>query len=114
MSLFGYPATVIHHKAVLDDWGRVVSRTSISLNAKVVEEQKLVRTIRQSGAQGTYQAQDVQSSAEIHLEGLHTIGFSDHFEYENESGQTIVYDVLHVEIRKQLGTDDTKKVIVYV
>ncbi|WP_278186179.1 hypothetical protein [Bacillus timonensis] len=40
MSLFGYPAKVIHQVAVLDVWGRVSKYDSITKNAKVVEEAK--------------------------------------------------------------------------
>jgi hypothetical protein len=104
MSIFGYPASITHHSAILDTWGRVVGYNTIPKKAKVVEEQKEIKN-----AQG----EDVQSIAEIHLEGAQSIQGQDYFEYLNALGQTIRYEVRHVEIKKEMGTDDVKKVIVY-
>jgi hypothetical protein len=104
MSLFGYPATVTHFTANMDSWGRVTSYTPQQKNAKVVEEQKEIKN-----AQG----EDIQSIAEIHLEGAQSIKGQDYFEYVNGLGQNLRYEVRHIEIKKEMGTDDIKKVIVY-
>jgi hypothetical protein len=104
MSLFGYPADVIHYQANVDSWGRVSGYTPIAKKAKVVEEQKEIRNAK---------GEDIQSIAEIHLEGPQLIRTQDYFEYINSLGQLIRYDVRHIEIKKTMGTDDVKKVIVY-
>ncbi|NMH68612.1 hypothetical protein HF072_07435 [Bacillus sp. RO3] len=104
MSLFGYPATVIHQQAVLDDWNRVTGYTPENKKAKVIEEQKIVKNAN---------GEDVQSIAEIHLEGPQQIDTKDYFNYVNALGETVAYYIKHIEVKKQLGTDDIKKVIVY-
>ncbi|MDD9312643.1 hypothetical protein PUS82_15315 [Cytobacillus firmus] len=104
MSLFGYPATVTHYKAQTDSWNRVTGYIPEVKSAKVVEEQKEIKN---------GQGEEVQSNAEIHLEGVQDISSNDYFEYVNALGRTIRYDVQHIEIKKQMGTDEVKKVIVY-
>jgi hypothetical protein len=104
MSLFGYPATVIHQQAHVDEWNRVNGYTSIPKSAKVVEEQKIVKNAK---------GEDIQSIAEIHLEGPQIIQDQDYFQYENAFGEVVDYYIKHIEVKKQLGTDDVKKVIVY-
>jgi hypothetical protein len=104
MSLFGYPAAVTHFSATMDSWGRVTGYTSQQKAAKVVEEQKEIKN-----AQG----EDIQSIAEIHLEGPQSVKGQDYFEYVNGLGQTLRYEVRHIEIKKEMGTDNVKKVIVY-
>jgi hypothetical protein len=104
MSLFGYPATVIHQQAQLDEWSRVSGYTPVSKAAKVVEEQKIVKNAR---------GEDVQSIAEIHLEGPQVIQDQDYFQYENAFGEMVDYYIKHIEVKKLLGTDNVKKVIVY-
>lgn len=104
MSLFGYPADIIHNVASVDVWNRVTGYTPVSKKAKVVEEQKLIQN-----AEG----EEVHSIAEIHLEGNHNVSTNDYFLYTNGLGQEIKYTIRHIEIKKQLGTDDVKKVIIY-
>lgn len=105
MSLFGYPAIVKHYKANIDSWGRVNGyQAPIEKAAKVIEEQKLIRNAKN---------EEVQSIAEIHIEGLQNIGTHDKFEYYNGLGVTVEYMVKHIEIKKTMGTDNVKKVIVY-
>lgn len=104
MSLFGYPASVTHHRATVDSWGRVVGYTATMKKAKVVEQQKLIRNGK---------GEEIQSIAEIHLEGKQDVSPHDYFEYTNGIGQKLKYTVKHIEVRKHLGTDDVKKVVVY-
>jgi hypothetical protein len=104
MSLFGYPASVTHYSANLDSWGRVTGYNPQQKNAKVVEEQQEIKN-----AQG----EDIQSIAEIHLEGAQSIKGQDYFEYVNALSQTIRYEVKHIEIKKEMGTDTVKKMIIY-
>ena len=104
MSLFGYPAEVIHQQSLVDNWGRVASYTPQIKAAKVIEEQKEIKNGN---------GEEIKSIAEIHLEGPQQIGTHDYFEYINAFGQKIRYDVQHIEIKKHLATDDVKKVIVY-
>ena len=104
MSLFGYPATVIHQQAQVDEWNRVSGYTPVQKAAKVVEEQKIVKNAK---------GEDIQSIAEIHLEGPQVIQDQDYFQYENAFGETVDYYIKHIEVKKQLGTDEVKKVIVY-
>lgn len=104
MSLFGYPATVIHYHSEVDDWGRPLPPTSTARAAKVVEEQKLIKNAR---------GEEVQVAYEIHIEGAIPVGFEDYFLYTNALGFEIRCDVAHFEVKKYLGTDDVKKVIVY-
>lgn len=104
MSLFGYPADIIHFQAIIDSWNRVTGYNPVSKKAKVIEEQKLIKN-----AEG----EEVQSIAEIHLEGSHAVKTQDYFKYTNALGVDVRYDVRHIEIKKHLGTDDVKKVIVY-
>lgn len=104
MSLFGYPAKVTHYHSEPDEWGRPRPPVATEKAAKVVEEQKLIRNAR---------GEEIQVAYEIHLEGAHAVSFDDHFEYVNALGQTITVRVQHVEIRKFIGTDDVKKVVVY-
>jgi hypothetical protein len=104
MSLFGYPADVTHYQANVDTWGRVSGYTPVSKKAKVVEEQKEIRNAK---------GEDIQSIAEIHLEGPQLIKTQDYFEYINALGQQLRYDVRHIEIKKEMGTDNVKKLIVY-
>lgn len=105
MSLFGYPSTVTHwHVGGTDDWGRPQPPTSAIKAAKVVEEQRLIRNAR---------GEEIMIGYEIHLEGPQAVTFDDYFEYENELGMKIRCIVAHFEVRKFLGTDDVKKVVVY-
>lgn len=104
MSLFGYPAKVTHYQAVVDAWGRISGFSSAEKAAKVIEEQRLIKNAR---------GEEVQIAFEIHLEGQQAISFDDHFEYVNGLGITIHCEVAHIEVRKFLGTDNVKKVIVY-
>jgi hypothetical protein len=104
MSLFGYPAVVIHYSAEIDMWGRVSSYAPTEKKAKVVEEQKEIKNAK---------GEEIQSIAEIHLEGPQLVRTHDYFEYTNGLGQLIRYDVRHIEIKKTMGTDEVKKVIVY-
>ncbi|KYC94368.1 hypothetical protein B4102_3589 [Heyndrickxia sporothermodurans] len=104
MSLFGYPADIIHNVAVIDNWNRVTGYFPLPLKAKVVEEQKLIKNDK---------GEDVISIGEIHLEGAHEISPQDYFLYTNALGKEIRYNVKHIEIKKNLGTDDVRKVVVY-
>jgi len=104
MSLFGYPADVIHWHSELDEWGRPLPPTDTALKAKVVEEQKLIKNAK---------GEDTQITGEIHIEGALVVGFDDYFEYTNQIGVTLQYDVAHFAVKKYLGTDDVKKVIIY-
>ncbi|KOP64364.1 hypothetical protein AMS62_03140 [Bacillus sp. FJAT-18019] len=104
MSLFGYPATVRHFHSVKDDWGRPLPPTETERAAKVVEDQKLIKNAR---------GEEIQVAYEIHIEGAITIGFGDYFLYKNALDLEVRCDVAHYEVRKNLGTDDVKKVIVY-
>ncbi|MBU5214954.1 hypothetical protein [Heyndrickxia oleronia] len=104
MSLFGYPADIIHNSAILDNWNRVTGYSSIPKKAKVIEEQKLIKNEK---------GEDIISIAEIHLEGPQNIKTQDYFLYSNALGKEIRYDIKHIEIKKNLGTDDVRKVIVY-
>ncbi|MGY6765690.1 hypothetical protein ACW73O_11705 [Faecalibacterium prausnitzii] len=104
MSLFGYPADITHFSAILDSWGRVTGYNQIPKKAKVVEEQKLIKNDK---------GEDVISIAEIHLEGPQEIKTQDYFLYTNALGKEIRYDIKHIEIKKVLGTDEVKKVVVY-
>jgi len=122
MSLFGYPADIIHRQSLVDEWGRPSGfGEDVELKAKVVEEQKLIKNAK---------GEEVQSVIEIHLEGAHLIKFSDMFIYLNQrfyesfkhdtrfdphydDAEALSIRPLHIELKKQLGTDDVKKVIVY-
>lgn len=104
MSLFGYPATVIHYHSEVDDWGRPLPPTSTARAAKVVEEQKLIKNAR---------GEEVQIAYEIHIEGAIPVGFEDYFIYNNALSLEIRCDVAHFEVKKYLGTDDVKKVVIY-
>lgn len=104
MSIFGYPATVTHFHSDKDDWGRPLPPSETDRAAKVVEEQKLIKNAR---------GEEVQVAYEIHIEGAVLIGFDDYFLYTNAIGLEIRCDVAHFEVRKFLGTDDVKKVIIY-
>jgi hypothetical protein len=104
LSLFGYPATVIHQVAVLDTWGRASKYDSITKNAKVVEEEKVIKND---------QGEEVHSIVQIHLEGTQNVKTQDYFLYTNDSGEEKRYDVQHIKIKKQMGTNEVKKVIIY-
>lgn len=104
MSIFGYPAKVTHFHSEKDDWGRALPPTETERDSKVVEEQKLIKNSK---------GEEVQIAYEIHVEGAIPIGFDDHFLYTNALGLEIRCDVAHFEVRKYLGTDDVKKVIIY-
>lgn len=105
MSLFGYPATVTHwHVGGTDDWGRPLPPTPTEKSAKVVEEQRLIRNAR---------GEEIQIAYEIHLEGVNAVTFEDYFVYVNAIGVNVRCDVAHIEVKKYIGTDDVKKVIVY-
>lgn len=104
MSLFGYPAKVTHYSANIDSWGRISGYIPSQKDAKVVEEQKEIKN---------GQGEEIQSLAEIHLEGPQQVRAQDYFEYINGLSQRVRYDVKHIEIKKDLGTDKVKKVIVY-
>lgn len=104
MSLFGYPAKIVHQVAIVDTWGRVSDYVPITKNAKVIEEQKLIKNDK---------GEDVISIAEIHLEGPQEIKTQDYFLYTNALGKEVRYNIKHIEIKKVLGTDEVKKVVVY-
>jgi hypothetical protein len=104
MSLFGYPATVVHYQAQLDSWNRVSGYDPQQKAAKVVEEQKIIKNGK---------GEEVQSIAEIHLEGFQKLTLQDYFEYMSPIGTITRYNVRHIEVKKVLGTDNVKKVIVY-
>jgi hypothetical protein len=104
MSIFGYPAMVIHCHSELDDWGRPLPPIETKRDAKVVEEQKLIKNSR---------GEDVQIAYTIHIEGAVPISFDDYFLYKDQLGKEIRIDVKHYEVRKYLGTDDVKKVVIY-
>ena len=114
MSLFGYPAKVKHYQAIIDSWGRVSGYLDpVEKAAKVIEEQKLIRVTSKVGTENVYSTEEIVSVAEIHLEGLHKVGLHDYFEHINELNEVTRFDVKHVEIKKTMGTDGVKKVIVY-
>lgn len=104
MSIFGYPATVRHYHSKLDDWGRPKQPTQTEQAAKVVEDQKLIKNSR---------GEDVQIAYTIHIEGAVPVSFDDYFLYKDQLGKEIRIDVKHYEVRKYLGTDDVKKVVIY-
>ncbi|MFE8697978.1 hypothetical protein ACFYKT_16675 [Cytobacillus sp. FJAT-53684] len=110
MSLFGYPADIVHYSAMLDSWGRVDTQNyltgfkPIPKKVKVIEEQKLIKNDK---------GEEVHSIAEIHLEGTQELKMQDYFLYTNALGKEVRYDIKHIEIKKNLGTDEVKKVIVY-
>jgi len=104
MSLFGYPADITHYQAILDNWNRVTDYNPVPKKAKVVEEQKMIKNAK---------GEEVQSIAEIHLEGPQEVKTQDYFMYTNALGVDVRYDARHIEIKKYLGTDNIKKVIVY-
>lgn len=104
MSLFGYPAKVVHYHSEKDEWGRPLPPTATEKPAKVEEEQRLIRNAR---------GEEIQVAYAIHLEGPNAVSFDDTFEYVNALGETIKIHVRHIEIRKYIGTDEVKKVVVY-
>jgi len=104
MSLFGYPAKVTHFHSGKDDWGFPLPPTETVKDAKVVEEQKLIKNAR---------GEEIQVAYEIHLEGVNSVSFDDRIEYVNALGDTVTVLIAHYEVRKFLGTDQVKKVIVY-
>ncbi|MGI2294174.1 hypothetical protein [Paenibacillus sp. GXUN7292] len=104
MSLFGYPSMVAHFHSEIDDWGRPLPPVQTDRAAKVVEEQRLIRNAR---------GEEVQIAYTVHIEGAIPIGFDDYFFYVDQLGAEIRVDVAHYEVKKYLGTDDVKKVIVY-
>jgi len=104
MSLFGYPADIIHHKAQLDAWNRVTGFSEVFLKAKVVEEQKLIKNSK---------GEEVQSMIEVHIEGSHIVTMLDEFVYQKDLGNEIRFRPLHYEVKKNIGTDDVKKLIIY-
>lgn len=104
MSLFGYPATVLHFHSETDDWGRPLPPIETERAAKVIEEQKLIKNVR---------GEEVQIAYSIHIEGAVPLSFDDYFLYTNQLGAEIRIDVTHYEVRKFIGTDDVKKVVVY-
>lgn len=104
MSIFGYPAKVIHFHSGKDDWGRPLPPTEIERAAKVVEEQKLIKNAK---------GEEIQVAYEVHIEGAVPISFDDYFMYTDALGTEIRIDVAHYEVRKYIGTDDVKKVVVY-
>ncbi|CAM3706291.1 hypothetical protein COLU111180_04110 [Cohnella lubricantis] len=104
MSIFGYPAKVTHYHSEVDDWGRPLPPTATEKRAKVVEEQRLIKNAK---------GEDVQIAYAISLEGVNAVGFDDYIEYVNALGITIRCEVAHIEVRKNLGTDDVKEVVVY-
>ncbi|RKD20965.1 hypothetical protein BEP19_14865 [Ammoniphilus oxalaticus] len=104
MSLFGYPAAVVHFHSQKDDWGRPLPPVEVIKSAKVVEEQKVIKNNK---------GEEVQVAYEVHIEGVNPIGFDDYFMYTNALGQEIRIGISHYEIRKHLGTDKVKKVIIY-
>lgn len=104
MSIFGYPATVRHFHSLKDDWGRPLPPSETERAAKVIEEQRLIRNSR---------GEEVQIAYEIQIEGAIPISFDDYFMYINALDLEVRCDVAHYEVRKFIGTDDVKKVIVY-
>ncbi|MBB6689910.1 hypothetical protein H7B90_00700 [Cohnella xylanilytica] len=104
MSLFGYPAKVTHYHSEKDDWGRPLPPISIDKSAKVVEEQRLIKNAK---------GKEVQIAYTIYLEGVNAVNFDDYFEYVNALGIIVRCGVAHIEVRKYLGTDDVKEVVVY-
>lgn len=104
MSLFGYPATVTHYHPGVDDWGRPIPADPVTKAAKVVEEQKLIKNAK---------GEDIQVAYTVYLEGVNAVGMDDWFIYFNALGDEIRIDVKHYEIRKYLGTDDVKEVVLY-
>ncbi|HHY74036.1 MAG TPA: hypothetical protein GX497_12620 [Bacillus bacterium] len=113
MSLFGYHATIKHYKANIDSWGRVSGYLEpIEKAAKVIEEQKLIRTTNKVGVKA-FSSEEIISVAEIHIEGLYKVGMHDYFEYTNELNETLKFEVKHIEVKKLMGTDEVKKVVVY-
>ncbi|MHA6484470.1 hypothetical protein ACX1C1_21470 [Paenibacillus sp. strain BS8-2] len=104
MSIFGYPAAVRHFHSEFDEWGRPLPPAETSRAAKVVEEQRLILDAR---------GEEVQIAYTIHIEGAVPLGFDDYFLYTDQLGAELRIDVAHYEVRKFLGTDDVKKVIVY-
>ncbi|MFF2910007.1 hypothetical protein [Paenibacillus sp. NPDC057934] len=88
----------------MDDWGRPLPPVETERAAKVVEEQRLIKNAK---------GEEIQVTYAIHIEGAIPISFADYFLYTNQLGAEIRIDVRHYEIRKYLGTDDVKKVIVY-
>jgi len=104
MSLFGYPAKVVHFHSGKDEWGRPLPPAVTEKAAKVVEEQKLIKNAK---------GEEIQVAYEIHLEGVNAVSFDDYIEYIDALGETITINVAHYEVRKFLGTDVVKKVVVY-
>ncbi|MGP0583701.1 hypothetical protein [Paenibacillus timonensis] len=104
MSIFGYPAKVVHWHSEKDSWGRPLPPTPTEKSAKVVEEQRLIRNAR---------GEEIQIAYTISLPGVNAVGFDDYIEYINKLSVTIRCEVAHLEVRKYLGTDDVKEVIVY-
>ncbi|WP_317944319.1 hypothetical protein [Sporosarcina saromensis] len=94
----------MHRKAIVDEWGRPGGFKDVPLTAKVVEEQKLIKNAK---------GEEVHSIVEAHLEGPHLVGMTDEFVYRTQLGQEIKFRPQHIEVKKFLGTDDVKKVIVY-
>ncbi|KIL46935.1 hypothetical protein KP77_25040 [Jeotgalibacillus alimentarius] len=104
MSIFGYPAVITHVKAIVDNWGRVSGTDEVPSKAKVIEEQKVIKNDK---------GEEVQSMIEVHLPGAHSIGNQDRILYTNQLGKEYDFRPLHYEVRKELGTDIAKKVIIY-
>lgn len=104
MSIFGYPAKVVHWHSEVDDWGRPFPPTPTEKSAKVVEEQRLIRNGR---------GEEVQIAYTVFLPGTNAVEFDDYIVYVNKLGVTIRCEIAHIEVRKYLGTDDVKEVIVY-
>ncbi len=104
MSLFGYPATIVHVQASKDDWGRPIMLPPVVRDAKVIEEQKRIRTAN---------GEEVTISYEVHIEGDVAVSLDDQINYKYQTTEQISFRVRHFEKKKFLGTDDVKKVIVY-
>lgn len=104
MSIFGYPAKVMHYHSELDGWGRPLPPSVQERAAKVVEEQRVIRNSR---------GEEVQIAYTIHIEGAVPLGTDDYFLYTNQLGLEVRSEVAHFEVKKYMGTDTVKKVIIY-
>ncbi|WP_232380854.1 hypothetical protein [Paenibacillus tianjinensis] len=88
----------------MDEWGRPIPADPVVKDAKVVEEQKLVKNAR---------GEDIQVAYTVYLEGVNAVGMDDWLMYTNALDIEIRIEVKHYEIRKYLGTDDVKEVVLY-
>ncbi len=86
-----------------DDYGRPINSEPIEMKCRFVESSKLVKRTSSGTGANQSMSEEVVSSAQVFLDKLADIRYTDQIFYTNELGIERKYSVLNIEVKRNIA-----------